>query len=209
MKSPFIGVVRHRINTDGKGVFTLAAFHGCTLRCRYCLNPQSIRENKNCLILSPEELLEMVSVDNLYFLATNGGVTFGGGEPLLRYQFIQEFKKICNPDWTINVETSLNVDPVNVSGIADIVDNFVIDIKDFDPEIYRKYTGIGNEKVISNLEWLCGKGLQEKIKVRVPLIKDFNSQESINKTIHILNRLGIKNIDCFNYVIVNKDNLQP
>ena len=30
-----IGVVRHRLSTDGDGVTTLVAFHGCPLRCRY------------------------------------------------------------------------------------------------------------------------------------------------------------------------------
>lgn len=37
---PFIGISRHRLATDGEGVTTLAAFHGCPLACRYCLNPQ-------------------------------------------------------------------------------------------------------------------------------------------------------------------------
>ena len=30
-----------------------------------------------------QEILEEVMVDDLYFKATGGGVTFGGGEPLL------------------------------------------------------------------------------------------------------------------------------
>ena len=37
-----IGIARHRLSTDGDGVTTLVAFHGCLLRCRYCLNPQSL-----------------------------------------------------------------------------------------------------------------------------------------------------------------------
>ena len=39
MECPIIGISRHRIATDGEGVTTLVAFHGCTLRCQYCLNP--------------------------------------------------------------------------------------------------------------------------------------------------------------------------
>ena len=30
-----IGIARHRLSTDGDGVTTLVAFHGCPLRCRY------------------------------------------------------------------------------------------------------------------------------------------------------------------------------
>ena len=39
---PFIGISRHRIGVDGVGVTTLVAFHGCTLRCRYCLNSRCL-----------------------------------------------------------------------------------------------------------------------------------------------------------------------
>ena len=37
-----IGIARHRLSTDGDGVTTLVAFHGCPLHCHYCLNPQSL-----------------------------------------------------------------------------------------------------------------------------------------------------------------------
>ena len=36
---PLIGIARHRLTIDGEGVTTLVAFHGCPLRCKYCLSP--------------------------------------------------------------------------------------------------------------------------------------------------------------------------
>ena len=36
---PIFAISRHRIATDGKGVTTLVAMHGCPLSCRYCINP--------------------------------------------------------------------------------------------------------------------------------------------------------------------------
>ena len=80
---PFIGVSRHRIGVDGIGVTTLAAFHGCPLRCRYCLNPACLGSADRLYRYTPESLFEKVRIDNLYFLATGGGICFGGGEPLL------------------------------------------------------------------------------------------------------------------------------
>ena len=81
---PLIGIARHRLTIDGEGVTTLVAFHGCPLRCKYCLNPTSLQpdgvwESYNC-----NQLYEEVRKDELYFLASCGGVTFGGGEPLLQ-----------------------------------------------------------------------------------------------------------------------------
>ena len=41
LSAPFIGIKRHKLNTDGNGVTTLVGFHGCPLNCKYCLNPQT------------------------------------------------------------------------------------------------------------------------------------------------------------------------
>lgn len=78
-----IGLSRHRIGVDGAGVTTLVAFHGCPLRCKYCLNPKALSLNGVWKRFIPEELYNHVKQDDLYFRATSGGVTFGGGEPLL------------------------------------------------------------------------------------------------------------------------------
>lgn len=40
-RAKIIGIARHRLSTDGDGVTTLVAFHGCPLCCRYCLSPQT------------------------------------------------------------------------------------------------------------------------------------------------------------------------
>lgn len=87
-----IGISRHRLSTDGDGVTTLVAFHGCPLRCRYCLNPQSLSDGERFRFYTPEELYAETRIDELYFIATNGGVTFGGGEPSLHTHFISEFR---------------------------------------------------------------------------------------------------------------------
>ena len=91
LSAPFIGIVRHRLATDGHGVTTLVAFHGCPLRCNYCLNPQCLNPAMVWRDITTSQLLDELMLDNLYFLATGGGVTFGGGEPLLHSEFIDEF----------------------------------------------------------------------------------------------------------------------
>lgn len=37
-KTFFIGIRRHRLLTDGKGVTTLVGFSGCSLICKYCID---------------------------------------------------------------------------------------------------------------------------------------------------------------------------
>lgn len=43
-RAKVIGVARHRLATDGDGVTTLVAFHGCPLRCRYYFIPPSFSD---------------------------------------------------------------------------------------------------------------------------------------------------------------------
>ena len=141
-----IGISRHRFLVDGDGVTTLVAFHGCPLHCKYCLNPQCNTTDGVKGILSPRQLYDKVKIDDIYFLVTGGGIMFGGGEPLLRSEFIKEFRKICSDKWKIYVETSLNVDKSAIEPLLEIIDYWVVDIKDWNNDIYCAYTGKDNSQ---------------------------------------------------------------
>lgn len=200
--STLIGLCRHRIGVDGTGVTTLVAFHGCPLNCKYCLNPQALSSKGMWKQLTPEALFNEVKKDDLYFRATGGGVTFGGGEPLLSYKDILLFKKICTDNgkhWEINIESSLNVQETYVNATEVIIDNWIVDIKDMNPEIYRAYTGRSNDLVIKNLQHLINK--KAKITVRVPLIPEFNTESDVENSIKALHKLGITDIERFTYTI--------
>lgn len=202
---PTIGYERLRMGSDGAGITTLFCFWGCPLKCKYCLNPQSWKIKNGVKEVSPEQLYQWVSVDRLYFLATGGGVTLGGGEPLLYPDFIAKFCSLVNGEWNINIETSLNVPQENLKKVIDFVSHYYIDIKEMNDIIYERYTGKSNSQVLSNLKWLVSVVGVDKITVRVPLIPEFNSEEDVAKSIEVLKtEFGIKNIDQFNYQIVNK-----
>ena len=194
-------ISRHRLAIDGDGVTTLVVFAGCPLCCRYCLNPQTLSPNPKFKNLTPQQLYEKVSIDSLYFIATGGGVTFGGGEPCLHPDFIDEFRKLCGPQWQIRVETSLNIPSDNFIKLLDCVDQFIIDIKDIDPEIYSSYTLVDNRLVLSNLNLLATANLYDKCLIRLPLIPNYNNETNRQLSHQKLITLGFKNFDFFNYKI--------
>lgn len=194
------GISRHRLTTDGEGVTTLVAFSGCPLRCKYCLN-KTCWDATKARDYTHETLFEEVKIDQLYFLATHGGITFGGGEPLLQVEFIKAFRELCGPQWQILAETSLNVPFENVQALDAVLDGYIIDIKDTNPEIYQTYTGKDNSIVLTNLEWLLKQGDANRIMVRVPHIPDFNTDEDVAKSKERLTARGVKNIDEFQYLI--------
>ena len=199
--APFIAVNRHRLATDGEGVTTLVAFHGCPLRCRYCLNPQCLQVDGVWRRLTPGELYSEVEIDDLYFIATGGGICFGGGEPLLYPDFIRTFSKLMNPEWKLTVETSLNVPLENIKTIATLVQMWYIDIKDFSPTIYNAYTGKDNTQVIRNLVWLAANGYADKVILRLPLIPDYNTEEDRLLSQQPLEALGFAHFDKFRYLV--------
>ena len=194
------GISRHRLTTDGEGVTTLVAFSGCPLRCKYCLNKASW-DMVNGRVYTPETLFEEVKIDQLYFLATHGGITFGGGEPLLQLEFIKAFRELCGPQWQIVAETSLNVPFENVETLDSVLDGYIVDIKDMNPEIYKAYTKKDNTLAISNLQWVLQHGDPNRVIVRVPHIPEFNTDEDVKRSKDQLTAMGVKNIDEFNYII--------
>ena len=201
MKTPLIGICRHRLTTDGQGVTTLVAFHGCPLCCRYCLNEQCLTPDGVWQQMDAQQILDEVMIDDLYFKATNGGVTFGGGEPLLRSDEIVTFCQLRPSDWHIAIETSLNVDLCHLQAVVPYIDHYIIDVKDMNPDIYRRYTSADNCKVIDNLRWLITHVDAQKITIRLPHIPDYNTLTDIAQSRSQLESMGFTIFDSFEYVI--------
>ena len=199
--APFIAINRHRLTTDGEGVTTLVGFHGCPLHCEYCLNPQCLQADGVWCRLTPGELYSEVEIDDLYFVATGGGICFGGGEPLLRSEFIKAFAEIMNPEWKLTIETSLNVPLKNVKAIASLVQMWYVDIKDMNPDIYKAYGCKENKQVVSNLQWLAANGYADKVIIRLPLIPEYNTDEDRQMSQQQLEKMGFTNFDKFNYIV--------
>ena len=199
--APFIAINRHRLTTDGEGVTTLVGFHGCPLHCEYCLNAQCLQADGVWCRLTPGELYSEVEIDDLYFMATGGGICFGGGEPLLRSDFIKAFAEIMNPEWRLTIETSLNVPLENVKAIASLVQMWYVDIKDMNPDIYKAYGCKENKQVISNLQWLAANGYADKVIIRLPLIPEYNTDEDRQQSQQQLEKMGFTNFDKFNYIV--------
>lgn len=201
-EAPLMAIARHRIGIDGEGITTLVAFHGCSLHCQYCLNERCLHPDGIWRTMTTAELLEEVSKDNLYFLATGGGVTFGGGEPCLRSLFIEDFCKMMDNHWRITIETCLNVERHHIERLLPVVDQWIVDIKDMKADIYRKYTGKDNKQTIENLKWLLShEGMAEKVIVRLPIIPNYNTKDDVKRSRTQLEAMGAKHFDEFEYQI--------
>lgn len=192
---------RLRMGTDGKGVTTLVGFYGCPLQCKYCINNQCHINNPQAKITS-EDLYNRVKIDQLYFKATGGGITFGGGEPLLNAHFIKEVMELGAKDWHTTLETSLNVPIEDWNYLFDYVDDFIVDVKDMNPSIYKSYTGSENTYVIKNLQELQRKGFSNRVLLRLPLIPGFNDEYDILRSCQELKDMGFSKFNKFKYKVL-------
>ena len=191
---PLMGVSRLRMATDGVGITTLVAAWGCPLRCKMCLNPHCFDAASDVKHVTAEALYRRVKIDDLYFQAT------GGGEPLLHSPFIAEFHELCGNKWHITAESCLNIPEKRLEIAAECVDAFFVDIKDMNPDIYRRYTGRDNALVIRNLETLLQRVGSERITVRVPNIPGYNTPEDVHKSAEMLKNMGFTSLDVFTYI---------
>lgn len=156
------------------------------LRCRQCgvcaeICPAQARElaGKN---ESVECLLKIIEKDIPFYDESGGGVTFSGGEPLMQSENLFQILKECGRMGIHRaIDTSGFTDPDTMRRVAKETDLFLFDLKCMDSAKHRKYTGVCNEIILSNLEMLAKEGA--KITIRIPLIPGINDDdENINQT---------------------------
>lgn len=199
IKASILGISRLRIGTDGNGITTLIAFHGCLLRCRYCLNPSGLNPDAKVKKMTADEVMNELRKDELYYIATKGGVTFGGGEPFLHSIFIKEVLDLGAKEWNVTVETSLNVPKEYIEPLLPYIDEYIVDVKDMDDTIYRRYTRRSSELMKSNLNLLVDNGYADRMICRIPLIPGYNDEAHQEKSKKELEKMGISRFDLFTY----------
>lgn len=150
--------------------------------------------------ISKNEIFKSIEKDRTFHDISNGGVTLGGGEPLVQIKFVKELLKIFKKKG-INtaVETCGYTEWRNIKNIIGLVDTFFYDIKHMDPQKHLELTGVSNEIILQNLKKLSQ--LHVNIIVRFPLIPGYNDQEeNLNLIVRFLNKLdSIKKIEIMSY----------
>ena len=77
---------------DGPGIRYIIFMQGCHLQCKYCQNRDTWDVSTGTLY-SVSDLMKKILKYKNYFIASGGGVTVSGGEPLLQSKFLIELFK--------------------------------------------------------------------------------------------------------------------
>lgn len=98
---------------------------------------------------------------------TFGGFTFSGGEPLYQPDFLLELMRELK-DYNLCIETSGFASEKIFKAVTDKLDFVIMDIKLADCAAHKKYTGVDNEIILKNFNYLKSTGKPHVI--RTPLI---------------------------------------
>ena len=111
-----------------------------------------------------------------------GGITISGGEPTVQWEFALELLKACRQAG-INtcVETCMQTKPEILAQFYPLTDYMITDIKNMDTEVHKKWSGVGNEQILANIEQTVKAGVN--LTIRIPIIPGVNdSEENIHAT---------------------------
>jgi pyruvate formate lyase activating enzyme len=187
MKGLIFNIKRYAIH-DGPGIRVTFFMKGCPLDCWWCHNPEGKsplkrqvekvdrigeRVFRSSVLVgreyTPREIVEMAERDRIFMDHSGGGVTFSGGEPLMQEEFLHEaLTLLTGTGIHTAVDTSGYVEPESLRHIINVTSLFLYDIKHIDAEEHKKYTGVTNELIISNLDMLLDHGAE--VILRIPVI---------------------------------------
>ena len=163
--------------------------NGCT-NCGLCKRPCNHEDCKGlgrCIHICPKglvkavgrevnakELAEQIKKGADLLVSSGGGVTLSGGEVLMQPDFAEELIRELKPLHVL-IETCGYAKHDDFVRIASLCDTVYIDVKLADREQHKKYTGVYNDLILENLEWLKKSGID--FRIRTPLIPGITDTE--------------------------------
>lgn len=119
---------------------------------------------------SIDEVMREIEKETVFMDRSEGGVTFCGGEPLSRPSDLIALLDRCGALGIHRaVDTTLFASPDTVRSVMERTDLFLVDLKLMDSGSHRRFTGVPNERILSNLRMIAEAGID--FLIRVPLIE--------------------------------------
>ncbi|MEI6883938.1 MAG: glycyl-radical enzyme activating protein [Bacteroidota bacterium] len=225
---------------DGPGIRTNVFIKGCSLRCKWCGNPESIGmkpevsydpkkcKGKECSIclkspfpegafyfvegddskvkvnwqlakgiteeitslcptgalemfgktMTVGEVMEEVEKDASFYRNTGGGMTISGGEVMLQPDFAAALlQEAHSRGINTAVETACNAPWSFLEKVLPHVDTMLHDLKLMDSERHKKWTGVGNERILANFKKAYETFPHIDFIARTPLIPGVNADD--------------------------------
>ena len=124
--------------------------------------------------VSVDEIMQEILRDKPYY-ESMGGLTLSGGEPMRQIDFTEALLRMAKAgSLHCCVDTCGHAEYARFDRIRKLVDLFLFDYKETDPELHERFTGVDNTLILENLERLYDTGAN--ILLRCPIIPGYNDR---------------------------------
>ena len=107
------------------------------------------------MVVDVDYIIKEIEKDALFYRNSGGGVTFGGGEPLLYPGFISAVASRCRSEGIpVAIETCGFAPWREFEEILGNIDLVMFDIKHMDPKVHKELCGRSNRLILENLKRL-------------------------------------------------------
>ncbi|MBQ9179208.1 MAG: glycyl-radical enzyme activating protein [Firmicutes bacterium] len=134
--------------------------------------------------MTADEVIEKVQRHRLFYMQSGGGVTFSGGEATSQPEFLDFLsERIYDLGYDMAIETSGYFEFDKIESVLERMDLIFMDLKIFDDEKHKEYTGVSNVLIKENIAKVAGMVPRKKLVVRIPVIGGVNDDaENIEQT---------------------------
>ena len=123
------------------------------------------------------EILDEVLRDSEFYRTSGGGMTVSGGEPTMQADFCAEILRGAHERGIHTALETCGQAPWHVfEKLLPHLDMALYDVKQMDPDLHRKYTGVDNRLILENLARLCAADQKIEVVARTPVIPGYNDQ---------------------------------
>lgn len=141
-----------------------------------------------------KDVIDQVEKDASFYARSGGGLTLGGGEPLAQPDFALALLKEAKRRYIKTaIETCGHVSKDTILEAGKYCNMLMFDIKSLDTAKHKEFTGVGNELIIENFKAMREAFPKMWIRVRTPVIPDFNdTAEDIRAIVDFLKEYNVE-----------------
>lgn len=208
MKGLIFDIKRFAVH-DGPGIRTTIFFKGCPLSCWWCHNPESQSQKPELIsrevkldgkvfqrqetvgrMMTVKEVMAAIDRESVFYNESGGGVTLSGGEPLMQQEFALALLESCNAGgYHTTLDTCGYVQAKVLERASENTGLFLYDLKHPDSEAHKRFTGVGNQLILSNLALLAK--LHKQVIIRIPVIPGINdAEDTVKRMMRVIRNAG-------------------
>ncbi len=142
----------------GKQILSVGSF-GCNMSCLFCQNYEISQPTVSIMNSRKNKISSSKILEKARKISSNIGLAFTYNEPIVWYEFMMDMAKGAKNSGLSTVMVSNGyINRVPLNGLIEYIDAFNIDLKAFNNEFYRDYTGAGIKPVLNTLKKIRSSG---------------------------------------------------